>query len=303
MDIIRFYHDYDIPFADEDAGHKHCRPGWIQIECPFCSGNPGWHLGYNYIDDFYRCWRCGWHSKDEVISKLLKCTRIDTFKIIKQYKGKIDRPEKALQIQEIGTAEFKYPTMMKDELRELHVQYLENRGFDPDLMQKQWNLKSTTFIAPLDKIDYKWRIIAPIKFQGQDVSFHSRDITGKSPFKYLACPKKYEIVHHRNLVYGIDHVKKDSVIVTEGIFDAWRIGYGAVATFGVEFSFAQINLLSKFKKIFILYDSDSAGEHKAQELIAMLRLKTKAERIYLPYGKDPADLKQDDADSLRNSLI
>ena len=56
MDIERIYRDYNIPHATE--GHKHCREGWVNTACPFCSGNEGLHLGYNNADDYYFCWRC-----------------------------------------------------------------------------------------------------------------------------------------------------------------------------------------------------------------------------------------------------
>lgn len=45
MDIVRLYHDYGVDHRTE--GHKHCRPGWVNTECPFCEGNKGFHLGWN----------------------------------------------------------------------------------------------------------------------------------------------------------------------------------------------------------------------------------------------------------------
>ena len=42
MDIVQLYQDHNVDFMTE--GHPHCRPGWVNTVCPFCTGNPGYHL-------------------------------------------------------------------------------------------------------------------------------------------------------------------------------------------------------------------------------------------------------------------
>ena len=69
MDIIRLYRDYGIDHKAE--GHKHTRPGWVNTECPFCTGNPGMHLGWNLKEEYFFCWRCGWHAPITTLSELL----------------------------------------------------------------------------------------------------------------------------------------------------------------------------------------------------------------------------------------
>jgi hypothetical protein len=85
MNFKQFCLDRGIPFVTE--GHKHSRPGWVQVECPFCSGNPGYHLGHNEKDDFFNCWRCEWHGHVEVVKTLLKCSTGQALDLIKQYGG------------------------------------------------------------------------------------------------------------------------------------------------------------------------------------------------------------------------
>ena len=46
FDAKRFLDDYSIQYITE--GHKHSRPGWIQIKCPFCNSREGWHLGLTW---------------------------------------------------------------------------------------------------------------------------------------------------------------------------------------------------------------------------------------------------------------
>jgi len=43
MEIEKLYQDYGI--KTESQGGKHSHEGWIQTECPWCTGNPGYHLG------------------------------------------------------------------------------------------------------------------------------------------------------------------------------------------------------------------------------------------------------------------
>ena len=58
MKLIQLYQDYNVPFQTE--GHKHCRDGWVNTECPFCTGNPGLHLGATLDGKIFTCWRDGW---------------------------------------------------------------------------------------------------------------------------------------------------------------------------------------------------------------------------------------------------
>ena len=50
MDVLRLYQDYGVDHLTE--GHKHCRDGWVNTPCPFCSGNDGYHLGWNLYDNY-----------------------------------------------------------------------------------------------------------------------------------------------------------------------------------------------------------------------------------------------------------
>jgi hypothetical protein len=45
------------------------------------------------------------------------------------------------------------------------------------------------------------------------------------------------------------------VVIVEGITDVWRLGYGAVCTFGIKFTPQQVRLLGNaFTNRFVLYD-------------------------------------------------
>ena len=139
------------------------------------------------------------NDTDKTIAKLLNINENAARQLIKQYGGIARRPvEKAKDPQK----EFQFPSGCSD-LSSSHKQYLSRRGFDPDKLEYEWDLLSTGPISKLEGVNYKHRIITPIHWEGQQVSFQSRDVTGKHPKKYLACPKNRELIHHKEILYGI----------------------------------------------------------------------------------------------------
>jgi len=136
-----------------------------------------------------------------------------------------------------------------------------------------WGVKGTGPISLLDGIDYKHRILAPITLNEKVVSFQARDITNKSHLKYMACPKRREIIDHKHTLYGLDQCSRTHGLVVEGIFDVWRLGPGAVATFGIEFTKQQVCLLvDRFARVTVVFDDDRQAIKQARKLQAELEI-------------------------------
>ena len=57
-----------------------------------------------------------------------------------------------------------------------HQKYLSDRGFDPDFLEQEYDLRGTGPVG-----SYKFRVIAPIIFRRKIVSFQGRDISNLSP--------------------------------------------------------------------------------------------------------------------------
>jgi len=175
MDIIQLYQDYGIDYRTE--GHKHCRPGWVNLECPFCTGNPGLHLGYNMEEDYFFCWRCGWHPIKGTISTLLNIPEKEVSGILRQYGGSsfISKPKTKVKISSLIL-----PSNVRP-LHKVHLSYLIERGFDPNQIIEDWKILGTgpTSILKTDGkiLDYRLRILLPISWNGEIVSFDTRDIT------------------------------------------------------------------------------------------------------------------------------
>ena len=289
IDIQKLLEDFGVSHT---TSGKHSRPGWVQIECPLCTGNPGWHGGFNVERNYYNCWRCGWHRTEKVLSSILGEEIQQIRRILKSYELDIDIEEREEFHPKVEEVEFPMGT---GPLQERHKQYLENRYLDPEYIEKEWGILGT---GPLG--DYNFRIIAPIHYQEKMVSYQGRDITGKSNLPYKACPKHQEVIHHKQLIYGIDKVKNNHLLV-EGIFDVWNVGPGTGGTFGIDYTEEQVAKLVRFQKtIFIMFDAE---EEKAQEKAIELKqqLYYSVDVILLDYG-DPGELPEDDIITLRKEL-
>jgi hypothetical protein len=322
MDVVRLFEDFSIPYYTE--GYKYCRPGWINIDCPFCEANhPGPHLGFNTNDDHFHCWSCGWHSNLDVFTKVLNLNWYQARDVVKQYGGRtfVLYEEKE---QKYNTRPHRLPSNTTP-LQRNHKKYLESRGFDPDYLEREWGLVGTGPVSLLGDLNYKHRIIIPYIWNGRQVSFDARDITGKAGNKYQACPIEREIIPHKDILYGKQSAWKETGLAVEGPSDVWRLGPLSFATSGISFTPKQITCIAKaFKRVIILYDekeekepsffSKKAIEHnrnipqerqaaeQAKKLIAELRFRgTDAFRVKIK--GDPGAMEQSEANYLVKQLI
>ena len=123
--------------------------------------------------------------------------------------------------------------------------------------------------------------------------------------RYKACSEDDEVIHHKHILYGIDYISDGKGIIVEGITDVWRLGYGAVATFGTSYTQEQVLLIrEKFNAVYILYDADSEG--RAVELGWKIdKFGSDAvvvETIELQKG-DIGEMPQDEAENLKRELL
>lgn len=290
MKIFDMLRDCRVDFIT--GGHKHAQDGWVNFSCPFCTGNPGYHLGYCVEEDFFTCWRCGGHSNLSVVKKLHDCSWAKAHKLLDQYAGASYVRVKKTQLAE----EVSLPSGTSD-MTKRHKEYLMSRNFNPDELERIWELQGT---GPTG--NYRFRIIAPIYLKGKLVSYQGRDITGLQELKYKACPKEKEVVEHKNTLYGIDKVKGNSIVIVEGITDVWRLGPGSVATLGIKFRPPQVALMRSFKNRFILYDDDIQAIQQADRLYNILSGFPGHTEVFDIEG-DPGDLDQIEADLFMKECV
>ena len=300
MDIIRLYQDYSVDFKTE--GHKHTRSGWVNTECPWCEGNPGYHLGYHLETDHYVCWRCGFHPITSTIGKLLKIPYQDAKILVEQY-GLLVVEYRTPLVQVTNKVVHQFPSDVGP-LRRNHKRYLESRNFDPDYLEREWNLLGTGPISLLDSINYKHRILIPFFWDYQQVSFDSRDITDKHPAKYMACPKNRELIPHKEILYGKQFKWGTTGICVEGPADVWRFGANSFAVSGIKYTPQQVRLIAKtFKRVFVIFDGgEPQADKQGDKLVADLRFR-RIDSYRIGIEGDPGSMYQEDADYLVKSLI
>lgn len=303
MDIIELYRDYHLPHATE--GHKHCRPGWVNTPCPFCTGNEGYHLGATLDGAHFFCWRCGWHPQVGALVGVLNLPVPKVLEIIKQYGGSYVQSHTENKAPTIGGKVHKYPSGIIP-LLDNYKKYLRGRGFDPDKLEREWGLLATGPVSQLDKIDYKLRIVIPINWDGQRVSFQARQIkkvTKHEDVKYKACPIEREIIHHKHILYGHQKHWQKTGICVEGVTDVWRFGANSFATFGIQYKRQQVRQMAKhFTRIAVAFDDEDQAQEQAQKLVDEL-LFCGVDAFRVPIVGDPGAMKQDDADHLVKQIM
>lgn len=293
FDALGFLQHYGIDYIAE--GHKHCRQGWIQVKCPFCVGNPGWHLGFEFERGWWNCWRCGYHRTWDVVFALLDGNKRETAQALVTFKGRPvarQRKEKRLDNRVLELPAGLQPLTPRAR------KYLKERDFNPDMLEVIWGLQSTSNFG-----DMKFRIFIPIFLRNRMVSWQCRDITDNSGMKYLAQSEDKEILNNKDTLYGIDQATGNKCVIVEGVTDTWRLGPGAVATFGIKYRPAQVAmLLTHFEEFHIVFDPDPQAVVQAEILGADLSSLGGKVKIWYLDDYDPGDMPQAEADALMREI-
>jgi len=298
IDIKHILDQHGIPNWTEG---KNVAPGWINIQCPFCDDSSN-HFGFNPKKEYGSCWKCGHHFLDDTFQQLLSITKHEAVKLIEENKTNdlISAYNRRKRIHRNSTLELPKGS---GELKKMHKVYLQNRNFDPEKIEKEYHITGTKMLG-----EYNYRIIIPIFVNGKLVSYQGRDITGKSDTRYKACQPEDEVICHKDIVYNADRVQQRKGIIVEGVTDVWRIGAGAVATFGTSYTNAQIKFIIKILDLaFLLFDpSDPIAQKKAEKLaftLSGLKIKTELIEISDFSGDDPGSMSDEEAKYLRKNLL
>lgn len=242
---------------------KNVRHGWVNIQCVFCDDHSN-HLGVN-PDGGYSCWRCRAHgSIVKLIKHLENCAWGKAKDIAKEY-GKDfaenGSPPSGLTLTSSSEV---LPSNFTPRLPQAHKQYLIDRKYNPRAIIRKYRVGF---------IPGKWRnrLIIPIYMRGQLVAFTGRDITDINEPKYKLgnCA-----IERNDIIYNIDNIPNRIAVVVEGYTDTWRIGDGAIATMGTNYSNTQLLLISQaVDKVYTLFDEKAwrVAEELADQLSGVVR--------------------------------
>jgi hypothetical protein len=278
-----------------DNGIEHRTNGdFEQMPCPFCyKGDGVYGLGYGLSKGNFYCFKCGKLRQWETVAALLNISIHAAADICKKYETPTRTrlpADGALQanVARVSAVKLPYGT---GPMTDRHRDYLRSRNFDPERLEAEWGLLGTGPVG-----SFAHRIIIPIEQGGKLVCFQGRDITGLSPKRYKSCPDTLAAVDIKNCVYGLDRVKGDTIVITEGAAKVWRLGTPAVCTFGAVVTDAQLLILKQFRRRCIIFDGDDTGREKAAELATRLVMFDGTVFCYdLPDGVGPDDLSEEEA--------
>jgi DNA primase len=144
------------------------------------------------------------------------------------------------------------------------------------------------------------RIIIPFFEDESLVYFQGRDITGTQYLKALNPVRPEDVTQGKShFVFNLDKIAPYStIIVTEGPFDAMRVGRNAVAINGKSISTTQISkiLAKKPKEVIVMLDADALKEvFEAGKAFSAF---VKTSLVFLEQG-DPGDL---DVEQVKEAL-
>jgi hypothetical protein len=180
-----------------------------------------------------------------------------------------------------------------------HKRYLKSRSYDSDTLVREWGIGGC---GPRGG-RWAWRVAIPIKnAAGRTVAWQGRHVGPAQP-KYLFTPDEKCLEDPKTLLYGIDMVDGDSVLVVEGVPSVWRIGAGAVATFGIDFKTEQFHMLRRFKRRFLMFDPEPAATRRAEQLASQLAVFPGETEILSGYDVQPSELPEKEIRSLRKDLL
>lgn len=262
MDFTDILSRYGIAYYTEG---KNSRPGWIQLDCPWCGvpGKPG--LGYNIRGGYLNCYKCGGHSAVSFLHHVTK----EPFDKLKKLIGNRTFDH---DTERTHTGRLKLPIGLGP-LQKAHVRYLEKRGFSVDEILETWHIQALGQVGYIQagdrRIDLTWRIFIPIIWRGEMVSWTTRSIDPEGSRRYVAAPSECESIPHKSILYGADYCVHAACAI-EGQLDVWAFGKGGVGLSGVGFQMAQVRHLAKYMVRGVWMDNEPEAQIRAKELVDCL---------------------------------
>lgn len=286
IDLIRIFDTYNIEY---DLGNS----GWANVKCPHCDDGKR-HGGFNISHEVFHCWKCGNHSALYTLKLILGISNSTLREIVDRYQthGKriSVRAKKASATQVILPGEA---------LSANHKRYLLRRGFDPDFLENKYGLRGT---GPADGI-WSFRIIIPIFYNGEIVSFQGRAIKQGMP-RYMTLNMEHSILSAKQVLYNIDNCKGEKAIIVEGPFDVMRLGDGVIGTLGTEMTSEQKELIaSRFSEVVFLFDPELSAQKRAEKQGADLALmKVRVSICDTELDHDPGSLTPEEVIQIKKEL-
>jgi hypothetical protein len=276
----------------------HTRRGWVQIDCPYCNPNSKkFHMGFNLAWPSLNCWRCGKKKIKQTLQLLTGLTEPQLHGIINSFPR-----EKSIDVED-KRGKFNAPAGVKPMLKK-HKQFLRDRDFNPDRIANVWGVMGLGVDGGCKRngkwFPLPWRLYIPIEVGSKLSSWTTRTVFDYPNItRYISSPPEHERINHKELLYGEDYAGQ-TIIIVEGPTDAWRIGPGAVATFGTRPTPSQIVRMGRYVTRYVCFDHNA--ENYAQLLRERLAVYPGVTHIITLDADDPGSMGSKELRQVRKLL-
>lgn len=292
MNIRGVLRELGIPFR-EARESSHVSQGWIGIVCPMpgCGQGGKFGRGINLRSFRTTCWKCGPARLGTVLS-------LAAHKPLSAVLGLLPKleqdPSDRAEVRPTGRYK---PPVGVGPLQPAHRNYLWSRGFDPDEIAEYWQVQAIGDVPT----QYAWRLFVPASEEDRPVSWTTRAIGRREP-RYKAADPTDEDVPIHSVLYGSD-LARHAIVIVEGPTDAWAVGPGAVATFGLSVTPAQVAKMAKYAVRAICFDNEPAAQRRARRLADQLSIFPGQTSVVQMSGPDPATSPKDEIKELRAAFL
>lgn len=272
--LISIYKEFDIDYWTEG---KNVSDGSVNVNCPFCD-DPSNHCGFFPETQVFSCWRCQSRGPAFVLlATLLNISyevaenmldvETSTFKVetLEQLDTIFDQDTSPRERDrpEITTVLPEYTQPVKDLKHRwpLLERYKERRQISHETLLR-WGCGICKVGECMN------RLIIPVYSEEHElVAYQAADLTGLAELKYNTS-KGYinDYLYGYNLI-----IPNDVIYICEGILDQWRMGLGAVGSFGTSLTDKQRHLILQKNPQKIVFCWDDETFWKAREQAAWFR--------------------------------
>lgn len=234
--------------------------------CPFC--NKAWHCGISFDRKEFGCFKCKkFGDFFKLLQQMLGGGYLNTIEFLKlgvssqfvnvNYIDMIIETYKECEALEARIKPVKLPEHYES-LYNKRIGYLDTRSKTPISQEQVHHHKMGVCWEGFHK---NRLIVCDVNEKDEIIYWVARDITGQVPksLKLLNPNAENLGVGSSDLLFNYFRAKEyESVVITEGVFDALYVGANAVATYGTGLKKNHIYWLLKarFKDVIILYDPD-----------------------------------------------
>lgn len=295
MNIVQLLDEYGINYVQQGE-HHHATAGWVSVDCPLCSPNSGRYRGaFHIYSGRYNCWLCGKSNPVTTLAELLRVPGSKAYVLLKRSTA----ATQDIEPQAVDCAGVCKPPTGIAELQKQHCKYLHQRGINAAQVERFWGIRGIGIASRLP-----WSIYIPIFDRyGKLSSWTTRSLSDTIDNRYTSAKPSEERIPHKSLIYG-QHLVRHAMVICEGPIDTWKIGPGAVATFGTVFTESQLSLLTDVPIRVVCFDNEKEAQRRAHQLCRQLSsYPGQTENVVLETGKDPGDADPAEISELRSTFL